>query len=253
MQVSGPQGGAGAAISATLADEPALWKAARSGGAAARARLIEGYLPFVRMLAARMFAGRIDHDLEFDEYLQFGTIGLIEAVDRFDPAMGNQFKTFAGHRINGAILDGIGQMSEKRTQVNTRKRLLAERRDAAKAALDNGTRDLFQQLADVAIGLALGYVLDDPLVYYHQDATVADQHYARVEMVQLRSKMQALVAALPEKERMVIKYHYLNQVPFTVIAQTMGVSKGRVSQLHNQALALLRRAANAVNACDVAW
>ncbi|RSZ56384.1 sigma-70 family RNA polymerase sigma factor [Massilia atriviolacea] len=253
MRTSTPQGASGAATPPALADEPALWKAARGGGAAARARLIEGYLPFVRMLAAKMFAGRIDHDLEFNEYLQFGTIGLIEAVDRFDPAMGNQFKTFAGHRINGAILDGIGQMSEKRTQVNTRKRQQAERRDAARVALDSGTRDLFQQLADVAIGLALGYVLDDPVVYDHQDASVADQHYTRVEMAQLRSKMQALVATLPEKERMVIKYHYLNQVSFAVIAETMNLSKGRVSQLHNQALALLRRAANAVSACDVAW
>ncbi|NHZ42596.1 sigma-70 family RNA polymerase sigma factor [Massilia aquatica] len=240
-------------MSTALADEPALWKAARGGAAAARTRLIEAYLPFVRMLAAKMFAGRIDHDLEFNEYLQFGTIGLIEAVDRFDPGMGNQFKTFAAHRINGAILDGIGQMSEKRTQVNTRRRLQIERRESAREALDAGTGDLFQQLADVAIGLALGYVLDDPVVYYHEDATVADQHYTRVEMTQLRSKIQALVGNLPEQERMVIKYHYLNQVPFAAIAQTMGLTKGRVSQIHNKALGLLRRAANAVNACDMVW
>lgn len=236
-----------------LADEPALWKAARGGGSMARARLIEGYLPFARMLAAKTFAGRIDHDLDFDEYLQFGTIGLIEAVDRFDPSTGNLFKTFASHRITGAILSGIEHMSEKRTQVMTRQRIRIERRESIRPVVEGDAADLFQQLAEVAIGLALGYVLENPVVYFAEEAVLPDQQYASLEMEQLRSRMHDLIASLPERERLVIKYHYLNQVSFSVIAETMGLSKGRVSQLHASALNALRRAAQSVKACDVAW
>jgi RNA polymerase sigma factor for flagellar operon FliA len=236
------------------AEEPALWAAARAGQRPARERLIEAYLPFVRVMAAKVYAGRIDSDLEFNEYLQFGTIGLIESVDRFDPALGIGFKTFAAHRINGAILSGLETLSEKRVQISTRKRLQIERRDSARAALaDSGTKDLFQQLAEVAIGLALGYILDNPVTYQHEDATVAEHQYAGLEMEQLRHRMQGLIGTLPQRERMVIKYHYLNQFPFTQIADTMGITKGRVSQLHRSALDLLRASMRAVSACDVAW
>ena len=236
-----------------LPDEAVLWTSARAGHRPARDRLIEGYLPFVRMLAAQVYAGRYDNDLEFDEYMQFGTLGLIEAADRYDPGIGVLFKTFAGHRIKGAILSGIENLSEKRVQVSTRQRLLIERRESASDTLDAAPKDLFQQLADLAIGLALGYLLDNPVVYQHNDGTVAANQYSGVEMRQLNSRMQALVANLPQRERMVIKYHYMNQLPFTQIADTMGVTRSRVSQLHRSGLELLRASLKAVKACDVAW
>ena len=253
MRAAPLPGASSAAMTLPLADEPALWETARKGGAGARERLIEAYLPFARILAAKVFAGRIDSDLEFNDYLQFATIGLIEAVDRFDAAKGNLFKTFAAHRIQGAILDGIENMSEKRVQISTRRRLQVERRDSARDILDDGSKDLFQQLAEAAIGLALGYLLDDPVVYQHSDAIVPENQYASIELTQLRGKMQSLIATLPPRERMVIKYHYLHQMPFSAVAETMALSKGRVSQLHSKALLLLRQAAQAVKACDVAW
>lgn len=236
-----------------LPDEAVLWASARAGSKPARERLIEAYLPFVRTVAAQVYAGRYDHDLEFDEYMQFGTIGLIESADRFDPAVGVLFKTFAGHRIKGAILSGIENMSEKRVQVSTRQRLMAERRESARSALDEQPKDLFQQLADMAIGLALGYLLDNPVVYQHDEGNPSANQYSNLEMRQLGSQLGALVGNLPERERMVIKYHYMNQLPFTEIAATMGISKGRVSQLHRSGLELLRASLKAVKACDVAW
>lgn len=238
-----------------LSEEQALWAAARAGDAQARARLVEGYLPFARIMAAKLYAARVDHDVEFEDYLQYATVGLIESVDRFDPAFGAQFKTFAAHRIQGAVSNGLEQLSEKRVQVATRRRLLAERRDGAAAAIDLEAGDLFQQLADVAVGLALGFVLDSAGDAADADAPApAPAHpYGAIEMAQLRSRLQALVAGLPQRERLVIKYHYLNQVPFNLIADSMGISKGRVSQIHHNALALLRKAMGSVKACDAAW
>jgi RNA polymerase sigma factor for flagellar operon FliA len=236
-----------------VSGEQALWTAARAGDAQARARLIEGFLPFARIMAAKLYAARIDHDVEFEDYLQYATVGMIESVDRFDPAFGAQFKTFAAHRIQGAVSNGLEHSSEKRQQVATRKRLQAERRDSAAAALDGNAGDLFQQLADVAVGLALGFVLDGAQDLAEAEEAVPAHPYGAIEMAQLRTRMQALVSTLPQRERMVIKYHYLNQVPFHQIADSMGITKGRVSQIHHNALALLRKAMGSVLACDAAW
>ncbi|GAB2842921.1 FliA/WhiG family RNA polymerase sigma factor [Pseudoduganella ginsengisoli] len=245
-----PSFGPGALAALPLPGEETLWAAVRAGDDAARARLLEAYLPFAGVMAARMYAGRIEHDLDYEDYLQFGTIGLIEAADRYDPAHGVLFKTYAAHRINGAIQNGLEQMSEKRVQVSTRQRLRAERREGAVIAED---KDVFQQLADIAVGLAIGYLIDEPEAYLQEDASAPPVQYGGMELQQLRNRMQALVDGLPPRERLVIKYHYLQQLPFNLIAESMGLTKGRVSQIHSKALALLREAMKAVKACDVAW
>jgi RNA polymerase sigma factor for flagellar operon FliA len=252
MGVATATRGRAAASALPLADEPALWIAARANDTAARARLIEAYLPFTRILAAKLYAQRSDYDIEFEDYLQYGTVGMIESVDRFDASRGILFKTYAAHRIQGAILNGLEQNSEKRVQISVRKQLQAERRDSAKAALDVPAHDLFQQLAEVAASLALGYLLDNPSGEYEEPA-VAQNQYSGVEMAQLRARVQALISSLPQRERLVIKYHYLNQIPFHLIADTMGITKGRVSQIHSNAIGLLRSAMRSVKACDVAW
>lgn len=243
----------GAAAALPLPGEDALWRAAQGGDSAARARLIEAYLPFAGILAAKLYAGRVDHDLEYEDYLQFGTLGLIEAADRYDPGQNVLFKTYAAHRVNGAILNGIEQMSEKRVQVSTRQRLRSERRESAKDAPAGPDKDLFQQLADMAISLAIGYLIDEPALYQHDEGSVPAPQYGALELRQLRNRVQALVDGLPQRERLVIKYHYLQQLPFHLIAETMGLTKGRVSQIHSSALVLLREALKAVRACDVAW
>jgi RNA polymerase sigma factor for flagellar operon FliA len=236
-----------------VSEEQALWAAARAGDAQARARLIEGFLPFARVMAAKLYAARFDHDVEFEDYLQYATVGLIESVDRFDLAFGAQFKTYAAHRIQGAVSNGLEHLSEKRQQVATRKRLQAERRDNAAAAFDIDGGDLFQQLADVAVGLALGFVLEGAADPKDDEASAPAHPYGAIELAQLRSRLQGLVGGLPQRERLVIKYHYLNQVPFNQIADNMGITKGRVSQIHHNALALLRKAMGSVRACDAAW
>jgi RNA polymerase sigma factor for flagellar operon FliA len=233
------------------ANEPALWAAVRAGDSLAREKLIETYLPFARMLAAHYFAGRIDHDQEFAEYLQSATLGLIEAVDRYDPGPQVLFKTYAGHRILGTIQNTLETLSEKRAQIAWKQRVERDRRDSAKLALRN-ENDLFHQLADVAISLALGFILDQPDTYRHEEANVPDP-YRSVALRQLRGRMQSLVDQLPERERLIIKYHYFNQLAFDAVADSLGLTRGRVSQLHHQALNRLRTLAQAAESTDCAW
>ena len=65
--------------------------------------------PFARMIAARHFRGRRTGDIEFAELSQLAFIGLLEAIDHYDPAVGVPFRRYAGRRISGAMLDGLGQ------------------------------------------------------------------------------------------------------------------------------------------------
>jgi RNA polymerase sigma factor (sigma-70 family) len=137
----------------------------------ARDRLIVHYLPFARMLAAKVFSRRTYEELEFADYLQFASVGLIEAVDRFDPARG-RFESFAGLRINGAILNGVTGLTERQQQVDVRRRMLESRAASLKESpeLSDG-QALFDHLADMAIGLAVGFVLDGSGMYRVDDVS----------------------------------------------------------------------------------
>lgn len=225
----------------------ALWRA--FGGqrdAALRERLVAHYLPFARMMAAKMYAGRTHMQVEFDEYLQYARLGLIEAVDRFDAGLGYKFETYAGSRINGAILSGMRSYSEVHEQVAARQRVVRARmaslqepgRDTADPA------DLFGYLAELAVGLAVGFALDNSGMYQERerDAHYGDNTYAGVELKQLRARLNSLVEGLPGKHRQVVSYHYLQQLPFEEIAEMLALTRGRIAQIHREALVKLREA-----------
>jgi len=222
----------------------ALWAAfgqARDEGL--RQCLIGRYLAFARMLAARLYGRRTFRELEFDDYLQFARMGLMEAVDRFDAAQGARFETFAAHRINGAILNGIASYSDVQEQVAARRRVLVERLDGAeqKAPRGDDPAALFAYLADLAVGLAVGFALEGTGMVRDGDSAYADQAYHGVELRQLRASLTEMLAGLPERQRNVLRWHYLEQRGFDEITAYLGVSKSRVSQLHKEALATLRQ------------
>ncbi|HYD79859.1 MAG TPA: sigma-70 family RNA polymerase sigma factor [Paucimonas sp.] len=232
-------------------EESGLWRSWRiERDSAARERLIRLHMGYACALAAKAFSRRYNDEFEFAEYMQCATIGLLEAVDRFDPQYPASFRTFATPRIQGAILDGIERLSEQQQQISARQRILAER---AASVCGERADDLFRQLAETAIGLAVGYLLEGSSMYQSEEPTLPDNGYSRLELRQLQERVRGLVEKLPEREKLVIKYHYLNHLQFETIAQIFSVSKGRVSQIHKRALAQLRDAASRVHVCDLAW
>jgi RNA polymerase sigma factor FliA len=225
----------------TVSEVDEDWRLLREAGdRRARDRLIVHYLPFARMLAAKVFSRRTYEELEFADYLQFASVGLIEAVDRFDPARG-RFESFAGLRINGAILNGVTGLTERQQQVDVRRRMLESRAASLKESpeLSDG-QALFDHLADMAIGLAVGFVLDGSGMYRVDDPAVEDNAYRKVALAQLRMQLASLVETLPGNERKVIAYHYLQQIPFEQIATMLALSRGRISQLHKAGLCRLK-------------
>jgi len=238
-------------------DERALWRRLRDDGdVSARETILIHYLPFAKILAAKVYSGRRHDEFEFGEYVQFATVGLLESVSRFDPERGVKFKTFAGRRIIGSILNGLEHLSEKQEQISFRHRLASQRLESIRGRQPDGSNpeELFGYLAQVAVGLALGYVLEDSGMYQKRGGgSYMSNSYAGVETKQLRERMSSLLEKLPERERRVLKYHYMNHVPFEEIAGILCVTKGRVSQIHKHAIDLLREAMKEVRGCDMAW
>lgn len=245
-----------------LADSDAegtrLWSAfAGARGVEARNRLVEHYLPLARTVAATLYARRGGLAVEFQDYLQLATLGLIEAVERFDPSLGHAFATFATPRMRGSILNGLEALSEQYTQIGLRKRLEEERLQSLRPAADGsaGRRargDLLGSLADLAVGLALSRLLEGSgmMAAHEAEPSYRQEFYERDELRQLRASLAALVRALPDQERRVVWYHYYHGLGFTEIATLFDLSKGRISQIHRQALQLLHEAHASVGRVD---
>lgn len=227
-----------------VADPKPLWDEFRSGASAqVREQIIATYLPFARMLAAKTYARRTYAELEFLDYLQCATVGLVEAVDRFDTEHGVKFETFATPRITGAILSGISTLSEKQEQVGTRRRIASDRIKSMKDKPPCVTKpdDIFVYLAELAIGLAVGFALEDTGMHLADESiTYADNTYQRVELKQLQQQVRDLLESLTGNAKKVVTYHYLQQIAFDEIAMILGLTKGRVSQIHRDALKKLK-------------
>lgn len=253
--------------------EAALWVRWRDlGDMTAREQLVLHYLPFARVLAALRYKARIHSDVDFEDYLQLARLGLVESVDRYDPGRGAQFKTFAAHRIRGAILSGLETATEQSQQVIARKHLRAERLQQIKSeALAKVEQEvlrvqkttestetnvqknaLLAYLAEVGIGVALGIMLEGTGMIgtkeevqnsesVAQNLTPEVLYFRKTEIQHWQQLLRDALAKLPKQESRVIRYHYQQGVPFEEIAAMQGLSRSRISQLHRQGLLGLRQ------------
>lgn len=222
-------------------EEARLWSAFKTGGSkAAREELFSLYFPFARQIARRHFLDRRSGDIEFGDLSQLACAGLLEALDHYDPGLGVPFKGYAGRRISGSVLDGVAKMSEVREQISFRNRIRTERaRSLAVADAETlSANEALTALAELAVGLALGFMLEETGAHEPQVRTTAYDSLAWKETVQ---RLATEVAALPERERLIIRRHYLEGLGFEQIGAMLGVTKGRVSQIHRAAIALLRK------------
>lgn len=229
-----------------LADEVSLWRAMREdGSAAARERIFAYYLPFARSLAGRQYKGRTGGDIEYEDFAQLACAGLLEAMDRYDPGLGVPFRGFAVRRINGSILDGLAKMTEVREQITFRRRMKRERlRSLAPGeAGELAPGEAMEALIDLAVGLALGFMLEGTSLYQADGATAGAQPtaYDSLAWKDLVDRLSAELDRMPDRDRAIVRLHYLEEVSFDQIAALLGLSKGRISQLHKAALALLRK------------
>jgi RNA polymerase sigma factor FliA len=199
-----------------------------------RTRLIQCYLPLAQVAAAKFFRLRTDHAVSFADYLQYARLGLLEAIDGFDPMREASFETYSSYRIRGAMLNGLARESEVAAQRTFWRTRLEERvEQSGPPQAGEGERAL-EEITRLLEGLAGSYADGDreDLV---DDTPLANPH-AATEFAQLRETVEKL----PDRERLLIRRHYFDHWEFRVIARELTVTPGRVSQLHAQALGHIR-------------
>jgi RNA polymerase sigma factor for flagellar operon FliA len=232
---------------AAPSDLAALWRRwGEQRDLAERDALVHAYTPYARMLAAKCFSSRVCQELEFKDYLQYAMVGLLEAIDRFEPGREAKFETFAGTRIEGAVRDGVENLSEIHKQLAVRRRMVRDRlasmtEPADAEPTERTEASALERLAGIAVGLAIGFALEDSGMFDSGERPSQETAYSRLEMRQVREQLTQLVQLLPERERLIVHRHYFQHVPFDHIAASLNLTKGRVSQIHKSALNRLRQ------------
>jgi RNA polymerase sigma factor for flagellar operon FliA len=206
-----------------------------------RTRLIEHYLNFARMIAAKLYSLRFDNSVAFDDYLQYARTGLLEVIDRYEPSSGVPFEGFAIHRIRGAILNGLGSESELAAQrkAGLPSRIVERLESLTSFHAELAESDALGHWVETVVGMAIGRLLDQEPQEPADESAHANP-YARVELLELRSRLGNTVGKLPAREADIIRLHYFEHYEFQWIAESLAITKGRVAQLHARALLRLR-------------
>lgn len=230
--------------------EVALWASFKTDGSVrAREKLFSRHAPFARSIAWRHYRERSRGDIDFMDLQQLAYAGLLESLDRFDPARGAPFRFFAALRIAGSVRDGISHMSEVREQVSWHYRIRRERTQSlmeeASASMD--TPDAIGKLAEIAVGLAVGFMLEGTGLFLAEEdgasagGSAQDSAYDSLVWKDMSARLQREILHLPEREQIILRKHYIESVSFEDIALLLRLTKGRISQLHREALLLLRK------------
>ncbi len=233
----------------------------RNGDQTSRNQLILAYSPIVKYLAGRIIA-RMPAHVEVADLISYGLGGLIEAVERFDPARGVRFESYAGTRIRGAIFDELRSLdwvprsirSEARkieqatAELSTRlHRMPSDAELAAEMSIDlEELNASLQRVADARL-----VALDEPRDIGGADggettllATLPDPDAVdpatSAARADLRARITDAILHLPERERLVLGLRYHQEMRLAEIGEILGVTESRVSQLHAKAIIQVR-------------
>ena len=222
-------------------------------------KIIEQYAPLVKFIAQKI-AVRLPANVELDDLLSAGVIGLMDAIDKYDPGRDNKFKTYAEFRIRGAILDELRaqdwiprSMREKAkfvekaiNKIEQRQgRSATEEEIAQEVKMDLGDfRGLLNQCKSISL-----VSLDDTGNFANGErksllavleASPESNPLDQLTQQELKNQLGKFIDELPEKQRLVISLYYFEELNLKEIGQVLEVTESRVSQLHTQAVLRLR-------------
>jgi RNA polymerase sigma factor for flagellar operon FliA len=221
--------------------------------AAHRDRLVEEHLHLVHAIAAKL-RGRLGKTMEPGDLVAYGTKGLIEAAQRFDPKYGASFSTFAHYRIRGAMYDGMRTMgwysrsdcarfrAEERAGeylAAAAEREVAERGTAPAQTATADKAEALEAIAELLSGVAAIHITSLEAARDEPDDRMPapDQVMLDAEWGQ---RIRAALEALPAKERRLLKLYYWGDRNLDEAGKKMGLSKSWASRLHARAVGHLR-------------
>jgi RNA polymerase sigma factor for flagellar operon FliA len=222
-------------------------------------KIVSEYAPLVKFIAQKI-ALRLPANIELDDLYSVGVIGLMDAVDKYDPARDNKFKTYAEFRIRGAILDELRaqdwiprSMREKAKNIERAfhrlEQKLGRTPSEEEAALELGLGlEEFQAALHQCKSISL-LSLDEVGTFSNGDkksllgvleASKSSNPLVQMANSQLKDHLAKAIQDLPEKQRMVLSLYYYEDLNLKEIGEVLEVTESRVSQLHTQAVLRLR-------------
>jgi len=243
-------------------DIRSLWlEFRRTGDKALRDRLILTYAPLVKYVAGRLGSGLPAHVDEGD-LVSYGLLGLIGAIERYEPDRDIKFETFAIARIRGAIIDELRALDWVPRSVRARAREIERAIGALEAKLGRAPSDeeiagkigisqdeLNQSLTDISRSSIAA--LDELWTGGSGDGdqislldTIEDPTGTRpaeaLDETETREALADAIARLPEREKLVVTLYYYEELTLREIGEVLGVTESRVSQLHTKAILRLK-------------
>jgi len=226
--------------------------------AAERERLLVEQLPQVKYIAKRIH-DRLPPHILLEDLIHAGILGLIEAIQRFDPARHVELKSYAKHRIHGAILDSLRDLDWSPRPLRRKARRIEEAQQKLKARLGYSpsesqlaeelgmSLDKFQHLLGELRGLDLRSLQSEAVEEGSERGPRNANQSAAAEdpfSLCLRSEMTGLLAKaieeLPERERQLLALYYYEELTMKEAGAVLGIGEARVSQLHSAAIVRLR-------------
>ncbi len=248
-------------VSKTGGETQALWQEfRRSRDRQVRDRLILTYAPLVKFVAGRLGAGLPAH-VDEQDLVSYGLLGLIGAIERFDPEREIKFETYAIARIKGAIIDELRSLDWVPRSVRTRareiERAIAElERTLMRAPTDEeiaakvgiSEQELENSLSEISrSSMAALDELWTPSAGGDQIALIdtiedddAPDPELSLEQTEMKEALGEAIVRLPEREKLVVTLYYYEELTLREIGEVLGVTESRVSQLHTKAVLRLK-------------
>ncbi len=222
-------------------------------------KLVIEYAPLIKFIAQKI-AVRLPSNIELDDLISSGVIGLMDAIDKYDPTRDNKFKTYAEFRIRGSILDELRAQDWVPRSVRDKAKLLDRTMVELEAVLGRAATDeevstklnmsmeefydLVNQVRPVSV-----LSIDDSTTFSNVDkksilnileGCALNNPYNQLSMKSVKDIVTKAIEELPERQRLVLSLYYYEDLNLKEIGKVLRVTESRVSQLHAQAVSRLR-------------
>ncbi len=222
--------------------------------------VIEKYAPLIRFIAQKI-AARLPSSVELDDLISSGVIGLMDAIDKYDPRKENKFKTYAEFRIRGSILDELRSQDWVPRSVREKSKRLEktfhrlERELGRQPHEEEVARELglsieeYYSLMDEVKSVSLVSLEDLSQIHNsidHKNLYNLYQHgksqnpFTSLTSKDMKHVIIDAINSLPEKQKLVLSLYYYEELNLKEIGQVLSVTESRVSQLHTQAIIKLK-------------
>lgn len=225
-----------------------------------RDQLVLEYAPLIKYIAQKI-AARLPANIELDDLMSSGVIGLMDAIEKYDASRDNKFKTYAEFRIRGAILDELRAQDWVPRSVREKAKLLErcyskiEQQKGRQATDDEICQEL--GISQAEYHELLGQVRSISLLSYDdlshfskadkkalhggsEGGPKSQTPYSEVNLAHVKKIIADAIRDLPEKQRLVLSLYYYEDLNLKEIGKVLDVTESRVSQLHTQAILRLK-------------